>query len=70
MTTTIDLSPEEQTLLAVHLDRHLHHLDAELVRTEKHDLRMRWRARSTSCERSSAGWRRGRAVVATGSPSA
>jgi hypothetical protein len=38
MTTTIDLSPEEQTLLAVHLDRHLHHLDAELVRTEKHDL--------------------------------
>ena len=38
MTTTIDLSSEEQTLLAVHLDRHLHHLDAELVRTEKHDL--------------------------------
>ena len=38
MMITIDLSPEEQTLLAVHLDRHLHHLDAELVRTEKHDL--------------------------------
>ena len=38
MSTTIDLSPEERQLLLSHLDRHITHLDAELVRTEKHDL--------------------------------
>lgn len=38
MSTTIDLSAEEQALLQSHLDRHIAHLDAELVRTEKHDL--------------------------------
>ena len=38
MSTTIELSSEEQYLLRSHLDRHIAHLDAELVRTEKHDL--------------------------------
>lgn len=38
MTTTIDLSSEERQLLLSHLDRHVKYLDAELVRTEKHDL--------------------------------
>ena len=38
MTLTFDLSPEEQQLLATHLARYIGHLDAELVRTEKHDL--------------------------------
>lgn len=38
MTHSFELSPEEQRLLKTHLDRYLVHLDAELVRTEKHDL--------------------------------
>jgi len=38
MSTTIDLSSEERQLLLSHLHRHIAHLDAELVRTEKHDL--------------------------------
>ena len=38
MTTTIELSREEQHLVVTHLERHIHHLDADLVRTEKHDL--------------------------------
>ena len=38
MTTTIELSSEERQLLLSHLDRHIAYLDADLVRTEKHDL--------------------------------
>jgi hypothetical protein len=38
MTHSFELSPEEQRLLKTHLGRYVAHLDAELVRTEKHDL--------------------------------
>jgi hypothetical protein len=38
MTTTIALSSEERQLLLSHLRHHIRHLDAELVRTEKHEL--------------------------------
>lgn len=38
MALQLDLSPEEARLLALHLDRHLHRLDADLVRTDQHQL--------------------------------
>ena len=38
MSTTIDLSSDERQLLLSHLRRHIAYLDADLVRTEKHDL--------------------------------
>ena len=38
MSATLDLSPQEIQLLATHLVRHVAHLDAELVRTDKPDL--------------------------------
>jgi hypothetical protein len=38
MTDSIELSSEERRLLKGHLDRYLTALDAELDRTEKHDL--------------------------------
>jgi len=38
MSATLDLSPQEIQLLATHLVRYVDHLDAELVRTDKHEL--------------------------------
>lgn len=38
MPVTLELSADEQRLLASHLARHIQHLDAELVRTDQHDL--------------------------------
>jgi hypothetical protein len=38
MTIQLQLSGDEARLLLSHLSQHLHHLDAELVRTDKHDL--------------------------------
>ena len=38
MNTTLELTESETRLLATHLERHLEHLDAELVRTDKHEL--------------------------------
>lgn len=38
MKTTLELSDSETQLLATHLARYVEHLDAELVRTDKHDL--------------------------------
>lgn len=38
MAYQLELSLQEARLLALHLGRHLKHLDAELVRTDKHDL--------------------------------
>ncbi|MCC6763447.1 MAG: hypothetical protein IT293_02185 [Deltaproteobacteria bacterium] len=38
MSVTLDLSADEQRLLATHLVRHIEHLDAELVRTDQHAL--------------------------------
>lgn len=38
MKITLELSDSETQLLATHLARHVEHLDAELVRTDKHDL--------------------------------
>jgi hypothetical protein len=35
---TLDLTTDEARLLAVHLERHVRHLDTELVRTDKHEL--------------------------------
>ncbi|HZR80058.1 MAG TPA: hypothetical protein VFD92_03090 [Candidatus Binatia bacterium] len=38
MSVTIELSRDDLQLLLRHVDRHLQHLDAELVRTDKHEL--------------------------------
>ncbi|MBK9000569.1 MAG: hypothetical protein IPM35_33020 [Myxococcales bacterium] len=38
MALQLNLSPQEARLLVLHLDRHLHRLDADLVRTDKHEL--------------------------------
>ena len=38
MSAILDLSPQEIQLLTKHLVRYVEHLDAELVRTDKHEL--------------------------------
>ena len=38
MTIQLELSSDEARLLVEHLSQHLRHLDAELVRTDKHEL--------------------------------
>jgi len=38
MAFQLELSPHEARLLTLHLEHHLRRLDADLVRTDKHDL--------------------------------
>jgi hypothetical protein len=38
MAKPLDLTEEERNLLAIHLDRHIDHLDAELIRTDRREL--------------------------------
>lgn len=38
MALQLELSSAEARLLAAHLEQHLRRLDADLVRTDKHDL--------------------------------
>jgi hypothetical protein len=38
MAKPLDLTEEERILLTTHLHRHIHHLDAELVRTDRREF--------------------------------